>query len=113
MFFFGNNLPSCNVNEVKSTMENSKDCLILDVRSVEEYSQAHIAGSKLIPLQVLGNKLGDLKQYKEKEVFVICRSGNRSMSATSMLMKEGFNNVKNVEGGIMSWHRQGHPLKGQ
>ena len=113
MFFFGNNVPSCNVNEAKSTIENSKDCLILDVRSPEEYSQAHIAGSKLIPLNVLGNKLGELSKFKEKEVLVICRSGNRSMSATSMLVKDGFTNAKNVEGGIMSWHRQGHPLQGQ
>ena len=111
MFLFGNNgLTNVEVNEVKEHYDKSSEAIILDVRSVAEYQQAHIKGSKLIPLDQLPFKMQELAEYKDREILVLCHSGNRSLSATSMLVKEGFANAKNIKGGISSWYNAGYPI---
>jgi rhodanese-related sulfurtransferase len=69
---------------------------IVDVRSKEEYQDGHIKGSVNIPLQVLKNKLINIR--KDKAVIVCCASGVRSASAKQILTSSGFPNVHNGGG---------------
>lgn len=65
-----------------------KGAIILDVRTKEEFSDGHIANSKNIALQVLNNKVEEIKKWN-KPVIACCRSGVRSAQATSILKQNG------------------------
>ncbi len=82
---------------------------ILDVRTPEEYSEGHIAGSVLIPVSELGKRLDELE--KELPVVVYCRSGKRSAKASEILKKAGFKEIYNVLGGITDWSAKGYPIE--
>ncbi|BFG70969.1 rhodanese-like domain-containing protein [Sediminibacterium sp. KACHI17] len=66
----------------------AKGALILDVRTKAEFDSGHIKGSLNIPLDELPKKLGELHQ-KHKPIIVVCRSGNRSSIAKSILKSDG------------------------
>lgn len=84
--------------------------LLLDVRQPEEYAAVHAVGAKLIPLGELPYRLNELKQFKDKPVAVICRSGRRSARGADILRGAGFSQVTNVEGGTNAWESAGLPV---
>lgn len=90
---------------------NHKDALVLDVREKNEYDAGHILNSKLIPLGKLAERAGELEKYREQPIVVICRSGQRSLSATAALNSKGFTQVYNLDGGIQAWQKANLPLE--
>jgi rhodanese-related sulfurtransferase len=72
--------------------------VIIDVRTPEEFKSGHIPQSQNIPLQVIQNKVADLKK-KNKAVIACCASGGRSSMATTILKNAG---IEAVNGG--GWH---------
>ena len=80
---------------------NQEDVVVLDVRTPEEYNEGHIPNATLIPVQELENRLGELD--KNTAYLVVCRSGNRSVTASEILVENGFKKVKNMEGGMNRW----------
>jgi len=89
---------------------NNVDPLILDVRTEREFNDGHIKNSLIIPVQVLQMRIGELDEFKERPVFVYCRSGNRSTVASRMLIDKGFNQVTNLRHGVNDWKRSGFEL---
>lgn len=85
--------------------------LLLDVRTPGEYEAAHIPGAELIPVQELSARAGEIDAYKNEPVYVYCRSGNRSRSASQILLDKGFTQVYNLDQGIGSWAGAGLPLE--
>jgi len=77
------------------------DVIVLDVREPAEYAFGHVEGAVSIPLGELEQRIGELDT--EKEVFVICRTGNRSDFAAKQLTEKGFSRVKNVKQGMSEW----------
>ncbi len=65
-----------------------KGALIIDVRSPSEFASGNIRGSRNIPLDQFQNKVAELKK-SGKPVITVCRSGNRSGAAKSMLDQAG------------------------
>jgi adenylyltransferase/sulfurtransferase len=55
-----------------------------------------------IPLQELGKRWKELEEYRDREIVVYCASGTRSLNATHLLQKHGFNAV-NMRGGMSAW----------
>ncbi len=98
-------IPEINVDQLKKKLENQKDIILLDVRFEEELNYGKIKYSIMIPLPELPNKLNLIENYKNKEIIVYCRSGNRSAKATEFLLKSGYKNVKNLIGGILAWKK--------
>lgn len=84
-------------------MMNHDNALLLDVREDAELNQGRIAGAKHIPLSVLKQRVEELRKYHEKPIITFCRSGNRSMQASSMLKKNQFENVFHMKGGLLAW----------
>ncbi len=80
--------------------DNSKKRLFIDVRSTEEFRQGSIQGFKNIPLHLLPLKMNDLS--KESQIVLLCASGSRSMQAAMYLSQQGYHDIVNVRGGIMS-----------
>lgn len=89
---------------------NHQSALVLDIREDKEYVTGHILGSQHIPQSRLGSELGKLKHDKSKPVIAVCNSGARSKSACSMLVKQGFEDVYNLAGGVMAWKSANLPL---
>ena len=88
----------------------SQGALLLDVREANEYASGHAPGSVLIPVGQLEKRLQEIRQFQDKPVAVICRSGRRSAAAAEILQKAGFTDVKNVEGGMLAWEKTGLPV---
>lgn len=86
----------------------TEKAVLLDVRTREEYESGHIENSENIPLQQI-EKVPAKITDKNTPLFVYCRSGSRSSSATSALKQMGYSNVTNI-GGISSY--KGKAVKG-
>jgi len=99
---FGPPLPSMDAVELSNRLKAGKRPLVLDVRQPDEYRTAHIPGSKLIPLGDLRRRLNELP--KSREIVCVCASGNRSSSATKMLIDEGYDAI-NMNGGMVTWRQ--------
>ena len=89
---------------------NNDDVIVLDVRESSEYSAGHIRDSIHIPIGSLSKRLNELDKFKNKKVLAYCRSGNRSNTACRTLSKQGFENVNNMSGGVISWTAANLPL---
>ncbi len=76
--------------------------LIVDVRTEKEYNEGHIEGALLVPLADIEAGKLELLPDKEQVLLVYCRSGNRSMTASEILIEEGYTNVYDF-GGIIAW----------
>lgn len=83
-------------------MDSEEGCIILDVRTREEYDQGHIPGAILIPNTEIEAKAADLLPDKEQLILVYCRSGRRSKLAAQSLADLGYTNIREF-GGILDW----------
>jgi rhodanese-related sulfurtransferase len=81
--------------------------LLLDVRQPEELTGelGQIEGVTLIPLPELPARLVEIGGWKDKTVITVCRSGNRSQTAGDILLKAGFKDVRNLDGGMIAWRQ--------
>lgn len=94
--------------EIKDRLEGKDALFVLDVRQPQEFAGGHIKGAKLIPLNELNKRMGELPQ--DKEILVVCHSGSRSSMAARQLAGAGFK-VVNLRGGMMAWSRAGLSVK--
>lgn len=88
--------------EAKSIMDKESDCVILDVRTEEEFASGHIKDAILIPDYEIAAKAESIITDKEQLILVYCRSGRRSKLAAAELVNLGYTNVKEF-GGITDW----------
>jgi rhodanese-related sulfurtransferase/TusA-related sulfurtransferase len=82
-------------------LKETNDLVIVDVRESAEYAFNHIPNAFSIPLGELESRMNELN--KEDEIFVVCRTGNRSDLASQKLAENGFTNVMNVVPGMSQW----------
>ena len=80
----------------------------IDVRTVEEYAEGHAARTRNIPLDTLAANLDMIE--KNEPVFLICRSGVRSLAAAKILVDNGFPQAISVSGGTNEWKEEGLPM---
>ena len=88
--------------EAHALMEDGVDCIILDVRTQEEYDEKHILNAICIPNETIGTEPPAELPDKEQLILVYCRSGNRSKQASEKLAAMGYTNIKEF-GGINTW----------
>ncbi len=87
---------------------------LLDVRTANEYNQGHIAGS----FQADWNNFEQFKERvasldKHQPLYIYCLAGGRSAAAQKWLMKEGFERVFNLQGGMNAWNLEDLPVEGK
>jgi len=80
---------------------------VVDVREPGEYAGGHVPGATLVPMGELPSRLTELP--KDKPIYVICASGNRSLSMTGFLIRAG-HEAYSVAGGTEAWAQAGHPI---
>ena len=92
-------------DELREMLENKDDYQFVDVRTLEEFYDSRIPGFTInIDFYKLEDKVSMLDNLdKDKPVVVMCNSGNRSVSASNIMLEEGFTEVYNLTDGIQGW----------
>lgn len=91
-------------------LSRNKNVTFIDVRDAEEVKEESYKLNNLIniPLDDLEGKLKEIP--KDKQVILLCKSGNRSKKAYEILKQKGFENIANMEGGLMAWKDKNYPI---
>ena len=87
----------------------NQGAFVLDVRTQEEWNDFHAPGTTLIPLDELPRRLDELP--RDREIVVVCRSGNRSQQGRDILLGAGFTQVTSMSGGLNEWRSAGYPTE--
>lgn len=87
--------------------------LLVDVRESTEVASLafDVPAIVNIPLFELEQRWSELP--KDREIVLVCESGERSLKATYYLQFQGFTRVSNMEGGLLKWMRKGFPVIGK
>ncbi len=109
LLFSPKSTPSVEITPAQAYTKYQQGAFFLDVRSQDEWKQFHIAGSTLIPLDQLQNRLSELP--KNKDIVVVCLSGHRSQSGVTILQQAGFTRVSCLRGGLQAWIAAGYPVQ--
>lgn len=78
---------------------------VIDVRQMQEIAMGTVPSAEPVPLHTLPAKIHEFSP--EEKLVMICRSGARSAQACLFLQQQGFSNVHNLRGGMMSWMQSG------
>lgn len=95
------------INVTRAAELREQGAFVLDVRQPEEWNELHVPGATLIPLDQLSARISEVP--KDRDIVVICRSGNRSQTGRDILRQAGYESVTSVSGGIIAWRSAGHP----
>lgn len=90
-----------NPRELKALLNQQEPLFLLDVREPWEYETCHIAGSQLMPMRDIPEKIHTFNP--QQTVVVICHHGVRSLQVAYFLERSGFEQVVNLTGGIAAW----------
>jgi rhodanese-related sulfurtransferase len=99
------NLPA-EISAQEAYQKYQQGVFLLDVREPEEWNEYHVPNTTLIPLGNLPSRLAELP--KDREIVVVCRSGNRSQEGRDILLQAGFN-ATSMAGGLRTWSSMGYP----
>ena len=104
-----NDIKAADANELINNNLSNLDFVILDVRSPDEYSEAHIDRAENIDYnsKIFKSEIGKLD--KNKKYLVYCLSGHRSSNAVKIMIELGFTDIHNLSGGIRKWKGEGFP----
>ena len=99
---YENEYISITMEEAKTIFEVPGDYVIVDVRTVEEFSEGHIPGAINIANETITDEEPKELPDKNQTIYVYCRSGNRSKQASAKLAAMGYSNIIEC-GGILDW----------
>ena len=99
-------MTTISVEQLSERMNAGEQLHILDVREPHENAEFNIGGI-LVPLgKIQSMQLDEIEDWKNEEMIVYCRSGNRSGQACLILEAAGFSNVINLTGGMLQWREK-------
>ncbi len=88
-------------------MDGSSTPTIIDIREMGEFMHSHVPRASLIPMPRILN--GDVILPKDEMITLICRTGRRTMQTICTLQEQGYDNIKNLDGGMVAWEKAGLP----
>jgi|SRR5690606_5733544 len=98
-----NNINDISVEELSEKLNENPHLKVLDVREEAEFEEVNL-NTPLLPLsRIRLMEIELIKDWKEEEVIVFCKSGVRSLEACLLLKTFGFENVVNLKGGLKAW----------
>jgi rhodanese-related sulfurtransferase len=95
-----------NPSDFKTTFEQTEDAVIIDVRTAPEIAAGKIEGALEIDFYGADFTQKILELDRSKTYFMVCRSGGRSAQACSFMSQNGFKEIYNLAGGMISWEVQ-------
>lgn len=81
---------------------------LLDVREPDEWQAGHAPEARHMPMMEVPARVAEIPN--DTEVVVVCRSGGRSGQVVSYLMNNGWDNVRNLDGGMQAWAADGRDV---
>jgi rhodanese-related sulfurtransferase len=99
---FGPQVPSVSPADVPA------DSYLLDVREPDEWEAGHAPGAHHVPMMEIPARMAEVPT--DADVVVVCRSGGRSGQVVSYLLGNGWDNVRNLDGGMQSWAGSGRDM---
>ncbi len=101
--------------ELYQRIQNGEKCVIIDVRTADEYRALHAEGARLLTLdecnaEALGLVLAESGYTKDSNLYLICHSGQRATEAAQKL-RASFPNATVIQGGTLAWAQAGLPVK--
>ena len=95
------------VSELNDRINRKLPIHIIDVREELEFHTFNIGGDNIPLGRLLGN-FDETDLDKENEIIVLCQRGLRSETARRALVSKGYENVKNLQGGLLAWRKAGY-----
>jgi rhodanese-related sulfurtransferase len=99
---FGSQVPAVTATEV------GQDAHLLDVREQDEWDAGHAPGAQHLPMSQIQARLDEVPA--SRDLVVVCRSGARSARVVQFLLGNGWQQVRNLDGGMQDWVAAGRPL---
>lgn len=104
--------------DLEELMDENPDLLLVDVREINEFENCYIKGSLHIPRGILETACDwdypdtapELVKARDRQVILVCRSGNRSVPAAFTMQLMGYKNVVSLKTGIKGWNDSDLPL---
>jgi rhodanese-related sulfurtransferase len=90
-----------NAADLLARLNNGEQLNLIDVRETIEYHTYNIGGHN-IPLSKLEQSINELGYNKTDELIVMCKVGLRSETAQTILQQNGYQDVKNLTGGLIA-----------
>ena len=108
------------VLQLHEVLQQDSQAIVIDIREVSETQQGSIPQATLIPRGVLEMKIDSVETIKqrfatldelaEQPIYLLCRSGARSIFSALSLQQMGFNKVYSIEGGFLAWQAAGYEV---
>jgi len=108
------------VQQLHEALSNNPQLIVIDIREVSETQQGSIAQATLIPRGVLEMKIdvadgikgrfSNIDELAEQPIYLLCRSGARSVLSALSLKQMGFKSVYSVAGGFLAWQAAGYEV---
>lgn len=95
--------------DMQKVIKQTPDIYLLDVRTLGEYTQKHIKGAHLIPIDQIEKRINEIPN--NRPIIVYCETGVRSSLVGRYLDRLGFTSVSNLSQGIMGWQVRGYPIE--
>jgi len=112
------NVPEIMPWDLEEKLQADTRPLLLDIREADEFAAMRIDGSINVPRGILegacdwgyDDTIPELVEARDREVVVICKSGNRSALAAETMQKMGYQNVVSLKSGLRGWNDYDQPL---
>ena len=104
--------------DLEEKIAGDRKPLIVDIREADEFEAMHIPESLFVPRGILetacdwdyDETIPDLVRARDKEIILVCRSGNRSVMAALTMKIMGYSNVASLKTGVRGWNDYDQPL---
>lgn len=90
----------------KQLQSRQAQLVLIDVRSWLEYVLGHIPGARHLSRRAILNQIP-----QDQPIVVNCLSGHRSAIAAQWLVKQGYQQVYDLQGGVLAWQASGYSLR--
>jgi hydroxyacylglutathione hydrolase len=100
------NIPTVHVDTLKYRIDSGESYTLLDVRSIDEFNEAHLPDARHIYVGELPQRLSELPDTRPITTF--CGSGQRAVIAAALLKKHGIHNVEVCLGSMQAWRAAGY-----
>lgn len=104
-----NTIQKCTAVAARVALGRAGDCQLVDVREFSEYEAERVQGATLVPLSGLDQSLGLI--HRDRTVYLMCRSGKRAAQAAERLTRQGFKDLRVIDGGLQGWVAAGLPVE--
>ncbi|MFA5516173.1 MAG: rhodanese-like domain-containing protein [Desulfuromonadales bacterium] len=95
--------------EARELLRKNPQVYILDVRTLQEYQRSRLEGARLIPIDQIARRIGEVPS--DRPILVYCAVGSRSSQVAGFLDRQNPGEIYNLFGGIWGWQLAGHPTQ--